>query len=204
MVKTPAARIRFMHNIPDPYLRQMGWIVVRWSNLETLVDWAIGHLLRVSAGGHAAVTIGLMLPFRLDMLRGLVQTHIRVGAVRREIESIIDGILKVQPHRNFVVHGSWMGVGDDDKDAGLMGYTGKQNKLGYRQELWLLEDFEHVTDEIADLEARLMAWVLTKPKRTLRAAWHERHLPQFQRSRRKGARAPQRAILRRPQRPSWG
>jgi hypothetical protein len=156
--KSERLRLPLFHSVQpinSDILAGIGAVTVAWGGIETLVNQAIGRTLRLSLKEEAAVTTGILLKTRMEMLQDAIKAA-RMGNVRRvEINSIIAGIKGVQGDRNFLSHALWMRDGYDH----VKGYVGRRNVAGYRLERWNEQDLLSLAHRITKLEERLFWWV---------------------------------------------
>lgn len=123
-----------------------------------------------------AVTLGLALPFRLDVLTALAGP-MRSKARKESILSLIAETKRLQPDRNFVIHGIWLESGRD-----AFGYMLKKNAAGARTENWDEVRIERLASEINDLAGRFAA-VGLQIRHSSTPTWPKRFLEQFQKNR---------------------
>jgi hypothetical protein len=154
--------------VDDKYLTEIGRIVVAWGLLETWIDQAIFKILGLHSGASAAITIGIGVQFRLEMLVGLATTSIHGKRNRETLLAIIKAIRAVETERNFVVHAMWMGQGET-----ITGYIGKKNVPGHRLETWGVDKFKAIGEKITDVTSRLLTFTLDETVKRRRGLWRE-------------------------------
>ena len=101
-------KARLAHSIKKEFLAAIGEIVVYAGALEVGVDMAISVVLKMPIGAQAAMTIGIGMQYRLDMLQGLAETSVRSTPRRETLLKLIAAIRTAEADRNFIVHAHWL------------------------------------------------------------------------------------------------
>jgi hypothetical protein len=145
--------VRILESVPRDFATEVGRVAINWSLLETMVDRAIGSILRVRGELLGAMTTGLGIQMRIDMLESLSAT-LRHKRQRQTLEEIIQAIKDKQSDQNFIIHAAWISASDPD----VQGYVLRRKKP--RVELWTWEDIARVATEINEIQGRLFGWVM--------------------------------------------
>ena len=185
--QVPLQSCKLIREMPDAHLRAIGEVIVHFAGMDLTVDMAIGKILKVHVGAETAVTVGIGLPFKLDMLEGLALTTLSTGPIRQELLDIISEIRIVQQDRNFIAHAHWIPESKDDEK--VLGTQGKKNALGYRSETWSADDITRIAERINQLEGMLLGWIFNRRPRRRETAWHKRRPAQPQKGSKRNARA---------------
>jgi AcrR family transcriptional regulator len=149
---------RLSHGLDDEFLQAIGLVAVHWSSLEALIDAILARLLKTSAQQTHALTAGIGLPFRLDMIAGLAEL-IPQKSRRELLEEIIADIRKVLPDRNFAIHAMWVG------GIPAHGHMLRRTASKVRLERWDAKRVVRVADEIARIQLRILDWQMLRPLR---------------------------------------
>jgi hypothetical protein len=187
------ARSRLLTSLRPEYLAAIGEIITLWGALEVAIDQAIQRILRSPVGTLEAVTLGLNIQFRLDMLQGLAETTIHGREAHESLLRLIAEIRTSDADRNFIVHALWV---QGEKD--IAGGVGRRNKPGYRGETWDLTKLRAIALTASELNGELLNWTYHTPFRRKHVAWTERRLLLPLQNLRKPARARKRAKRKPP------
>ncbi len=186
MTKKPhRIRMKLIRPLPDEHLKAIARVIINWSGLDVSVDLAISKILRVHDGAQAAVTIGIGLPYKLDMLEGLALTSLHTGPIRDELLEIIADIRRVQADRNFIAHAHWAKSSGRER---VYGYLGRKNTQGYRAEQWTADQILKIASGIIEIESRLLTWATYRKPRRKHVPWRERLASPTPKNRRKASR----------------
>lgn len=142
-------------SISDDHLRAIGRVAYEWSELELVVDFAIGHSLGViDPEAIKAITSHISIHVRLDMLPAAAALELEWSSQAiDELKDLVKRIREAAGQRNKVIHAQWR---TSEKEGVAIAFTSKaRGEVRFHHEEMTAADIEKIATQIRELTGQL-------------------------------------------------
>jgi hypothetical protein len=137
--------------VSDGHFRAIGAIVVIWSRIEGMMEFAILGLYDFNLERGLVLTANIGFQSRLTLLRILaLRGAITDKVLARTMVKMLERIEKAYPERNNAAHSVWSGTSDPNV-ADRMSIRVKGNRLKCAHDPVTVDQLRAVTDRLDDL-----------------------------------------------------
>ena len=154
--RAPFGNPRLFPSIPEEHAAAIGYVALRWSEVETSVLDILRGLLDLRWAASQALTAEMPILLAVKIVASLIQLtgNTAWGRQWRAIEIDFD---RLRPLRNDAVHATWI----KSNDGPLSTRKGSKGKLRIRYELVSAETLNSLSNEIVSFDEKIQKFAST-------------------------------------------